>query len=219
MSLLSAVEVILMDRDDQNTGDLDLERFHDAVTDIDPECSFNEIEHIFDRIADPEASTVAISSFIEFMDTALRRHCASSPPMDGLQTPTTALHAAFPELFADRNGLKTRIIWGDAQTKALHKLLLEFQEEAENEGVIDFPEFLSAANNMGIAVDKKEMERAFDLALRRQNEDGLQDEVRMSFLLQMLEQRMKRHSEHSKPRMLIKLALADLVEESNPKAS
>ena len=111
---------------------------------------------------------------------------------------------------------------------SLQKLLLELNEEAENDGVIDFPEFLSAINNMGIKVNKSAMKRVFDHILKLQNADELQyespdidqvievaDEVEVSFLMRVLEGRIKKHSEHSKARILIQCALMDLMEESD----
>ena len=100
------------------------------------------------------------------------------------------------------------------QMSSLHKLLQEFNEEAETEGVIDFPEFVSAINNMGIKVDKSSMKRVFKYVLRRQSPQESQDEVQVSCIMRLLEERIKRHCGHSKARILIQLALMDLVKES-----
>jgi len=213
LSRLSEIERILMNRDNANCGSLDLDSFQDAVTDLDPDCAFNDIEYIFKLIADSDhgSSHIAIAALIEYMDNALRRLDITS--MD-IQSATRTFHAAFPQLFADRKGLQKRIIWGNAQTSSLHKLLQELNEEAENEGVIDFPEFVSAIKNMGIKVDKEEMKKVFDHVLRLQNTEESQDEIEVSFLMRLLEQRIKRHSVHSKARILIQCSLMDLLHES-----
>jgi len=207
LSQLIAIEQVLMDRDVQSTGNLDIDSFQDAVTDIDPDCSFVDIELIFDRIAGSNSETLSIAAFIEYMDSALRQ-CRSPKT---LQSPTRAFHAAFPDLFAHRDGLETRILWGDAQIGSLHKLLSELEEEAESEGVVDFPEFMAALNNMGIEADKATMQRVFDHVLRQQRSVELQDEVEISFLMQLLEHRVKRQSRFLRPRTLIHLALMDLL--------
>jgi len=210
LAQLAVIERVLMDHDVQSCGFLDIDSFHDAVTDIDPDCSSIDIELIFERITASHSTKLSVAAFIEFMDNALRRY--RSPKQ--LQNPMRAFHAAFPDLFAHRDGPKMRVLWGDAQIGSLHKLLSELEEEAQSEGVIDFPEFMAALSNMGIDADRGTMQRVFEHVLRPQSAKGLQDEVDISLLMRLLEQRVKRHSRCLKPRALIHLTLMDLARDS-----
>ena len=109
---------------------------------------------------------------------------------------------------------------------SIHKLEEQLQEEAENEGVIDYPEFQAAINNMGIDFSKKQLKKIFAHFLGEQDEyhrkmgipknriKGHEYEVKLGFMMDILKTKVENH-QHLKPKQIIKLALGELLLNDN----
>ena len=108
----------------------------------------------------------------------------------------------------------------------MHKLVEQLQEEAEQQGVIDFPEFKAAVTNMGIDFNKHQLKKLFAHFLGEQDDfdrkfgrlppktKDKQYEVRLAFMIDLLKTKVDNH-EHLKPKQILQLAFMELLLHEN----
>eukprot|EP01083_Nonionella_stella_P040177 109188_1 len=200
-----------------------LEEFEEAIQEIDHAIAMNDLEQIFAHIAGKQKE-ISIAHLIAHVRTT--HNTSNNAP---ITTPMTLFRGAFPDVFGDINDVENREIWGDAQNDSIRQLEKALQEEAENEGVIDFPEFEAAISNMGIRLDKTHLEKLFahflgeqDVydtkmgnKLRRYDTEQLMGidkkyELKLGFLMHILQEKVENH-EHLKPKQILKLGFMELL--------
>jgi len=225
--IIKKLKKILRDKDDTGDGKLDLEEFSEAIHDFDPDVSAHDLEDIFHLFCDKTTHEISISKLIKFISKAQNDKQA---PINSLASPTpkAIFRGAFPDIFSDDDDdvASHREIWGDAHSTSIHKLEEQLQEEAENEGVIDFPEFEAAINNMGIEFTKAQLKKLFahflgeqdvhdrKLKILKKRKKGREYEVRLAFLMELLKKTVDNHA-HLKPKQILQLAFMELLMNEN----
>lgn len=106
----------------------------------------------------------------------------------------------------------------------MRQLEEQLQEEAENVGVIDFPEFAAAISNMGIRFSKSKLKRIFSYFLAEQQleytqrgveeQDNHRYEVKLKWMIKYLQSKVD-NFEHLKPKQILQLAFMELLEDQS----
>jgi len=216
ISPLSALEQMLRDVDDGKNGMLDREEFEEALLSVDENCSRHDIDHIFQSLC-TQSEEISITKFITYV-----RHRTKSTR--GLETPKLTFHAAFPDVLShdDEDEDDAQVdtdVWGGAKMSAMRQMEKQLRAEAENDGVIDFPEFAAAMSNLGIHFEKRQLRLIFKHFVGAQpiltQTDG-EHEVDVQFVMHLLGDVMEYYS-HLQPQQMLKKALMELLTAADEK--